>query len=147
VDDLQIFWDDFAADGRLKDLAEASPSPDKQTDVGTLGLTATIAPGGEVVLPFILSWNFPNVLNYFDIVPEQRGRIFKNHYVAKHPDAWAAAEYLQANLGRLETESRAVHDAFFSTTLPPYVLDAVSSQAAIIRTTTGMRLEAGTTTV
>jgi non-lysosomal glucosylceramidase len=142
-DDLQIFWDDFAADGRLQDLAEVSPSPDSQTDVGTLGLIASVAPGEEVVLPFILSWNFPNVLNYFDIVPEQRGRIFKNHYAEKYPDAWAAAEYLQANLGRLEAASRAFHDAFFSTTLPPYVLDAVSSQAAIIRTTTGLWLEGG----
>ncbi len=142
-DDLQIFWDDFAADGRLKDLAEVSPSPDKRTDVGTLGLVATLAPGEEVVLPFILSWNFPNVLNYFDIVPEQRGRIFKNHYAERFADAWAAAEHLQANLGRLEAASRAFHDAFFSTTLPPYVLDAVSSQASIIRTTTGLWLEGG----
>mgnify|MGYP003331276187 CR=1 FL=1 len=38
---------------------------------------------------------------------------------------------------------RAFHDAFFSSTLPPYVLDAVSSQAAIIRTTTGMWLSGG----
>jgi uncharacterized protein (DUF608 family) len=125
-DDLQIFWDDFAADGQLKDLAEVSPSPDKQTDVGTLGLMASLAPGEEVVLPFILSWNFPNVLNYFDIVPEQRGRIFKNHYAERFQDAWAAAEYLQKNIVRLEAESRAFHKAFFSTTLPPYVLDAVS---------------------
>lgn len=142
-DDLQIFWDDFAADGRLKDLDEVSPSADKQTDVGTLGLVATVRPGEEVVLPFILSWNFPNFLNYFDVVPEQRGRLFKNYYATKFADAWAAAEHLQANLPRLEKESRAFHDAFFGTTLPPYVLDAVSSQAAIIRTTTGFRLEGG----
>jgi non-lysosomal glucosylceramidase len=142
-DDLQIFWDDFAADGRLKDLDEVSPSPDKRTDAGTLGLVATVAPGQEVTLPFILSWSFPNVLNYFDIVPEQRGRIFKNHYAERFADAWAAAEHLQANLTRLEAASRAFHDAFFSSTLPPYVLDAVSSQASIIRTTTGLWLEGG----
>ena len=142
-DDLQIFWDDFAADGRLKDLDEVSPSADKQTDVGTLGLMATIGPGEEVVLPFIVSWSFPNFLNYFDVVPEQRGRVFKNYYATKFADAWAAAEYLQANLTRLERSSRAFHDAFFGSTLPPYVLDAVSSQAAIIRTTTGFRLEGG----
>jgi len=142
-DDLQIFWDDLSADGRLKDLDEISPSPDKRTDVGTLGLMATLAPGEEVTLPFILSWSFPNVINYFDIVPEQRGRIFKNHYATRFADAWAAAEHLQANLPRLEAASRAFHDAFFSATLPPYVLDAVSSQAAIIRTTTGLWLEGG----
>ena len=40
----------------------------------------------------------------------------------------------QQNLGRLEASSRAFHDALFASTLPPYVLDAVSSQASIIRT-------------
>jgi len=142
-DDLQIFWDDFAADGRLNDLAEVSPSADKQTDVGTLGLMATIGPGQEVVLPFILSWSFPNFLDYFDVVPAQRGRLYRNHYASKFADAWAAAEYLQANLPRLEKGSRTFHDAFFATTLPPYVLDAVSSQASIIRTATGFRLAGG----
>jgi uncharacterized protein (DUF608 family) len=142
-DDLQIFWDDFAADGRLKDLAEASPSPDKQSDVGTLGLAATIGPGEEVTLPFILSWSFPNFLDYFDIVPEQRGRIFKNHYAERFKDAWESAEHLQANLDRLEKESRRFRDALFASSLPPYVLDAVSSQAAIIRTPTCFWLEDG----
>ncbi|MGZ7065708.1 MAG: GH116 family glycosyl hydrolase, partial [Candidatus Aminicenantales bacterium] len=142
-DDLQIFWDDFAADGRLEDLAEVSPSPDKQSDVGTLGLVAAIGPGEEVTLPFILSWSFPNFLDDFDVVPEQRGRIFKNHYAERFKDAWEAAEYLQANLDRLEKESRRFHDALFASSLPPYVLDAVSSQAAIIRTPTCFWLEGG----
>ncbi len=142
-DDLQIFWDDFAEDGRLKDLDEASPSPDRRTDVGTLGCVATLGPGEELVLPFILAWHFPNVLNYFDIVREQRGRIFRNHYAERFKDAWDAAEYLAKNLESLERETRLFHEAFFGTTLPPYVLDAVSSQASIIRTPTCLWLEGG----
>jgi non-lysosomal glucosylceramidase len=142
-DDLQIFWDDFAADGRLKDLDEKSPSPDKRTDIGTLGLVAEIEPFGEVTLPFILSWSFPNFLDDFDIVREQRGKIFKNHYAERFADAWASAEYLQSNLGRLESESRRFHDVFFASTLPPYILDAASSQASIARTMTCFWLEGG----
>ena len=142
-DDLQIFWDDFATDGKLKDLDEKSPSPDKRTDIGTLGLVATVEPFGETTLPFILSWNFPNFLDDFDIVREQRGKIFKNHYAERFADAWASAEYLQTNLGRLEQESRKFHDVFFSSTLPPYILDAASSQASIARTMTCFWLEGG----
>jgi len=142
-DDLQIFWDDFAPDGRLKDLDEKSPSPDGRTDIGTLGLMAEIEPFGEVTLPFILSWNFPNFVDYFDIVREQRGKMYKNHYAERFPDAWASAEYLVKNLPRLEKESRAFHETFFSSTLPPYVLDAVSSQASITRTVTCFWLEGG----
>jgi non-lysosomal glucosylceramidase len=142
-DDLQIFWDDFAADGRLNDLAEASPSPDNRTDVGTLGLMAEIEPFGEATLPFILSWNFPNFLDYFDIVRGQRGQIFRNHYAERFSDAWQAADYLAANLPALEKATRQFHSVFYGSTLPPYVLDAVSSQAAITRTTTCFWLEGG----
>ena len=142
-DDLQIFWDDFADDGRLKDPGDVSPSPDKRTDIGTLGLVASIEPGGEVVLPFVLAWHFPNVLNYFDIVPGQQGKILRNHYAERYPDAWAAATRLASDLQGLEKSSRLFRDAFYDSTLPPYVLDAVSSQASIIRTPTCLWLEGG----
>jgi len=133
-DDLQIFWDDFRQDGRLKDLDDAGPSPDGRTDIGTLGLAASLAPFEEVDLPFILSWNFPNVLNYFDIIPARRGSILKNHYAQRFVDAWAAAEYLARNLQPLEKATREFKDTFFGSTLPPFVLDAVSSQISTIRT-------------
>jgi len=142
-DDLQLFWDDLAEDGRLKDLDEANPSPEGRTDIGSLGLCASLGPFEEVKLPFILAWNFPTILNNFDIVKEQRGRWLRNHYARRFPDAWAAAEYLASNLDTLERETRRFHDIFFSTTLPPYVLDAVSSQMSTIRTTTCFWLEDG----
>jgi len=142
-DDLQIFWDDFCDDGRLNDPGETSPSPDGRTDIGTLGLTVSLGPSEEAALPFVISWNFPNVLNYFDVVPQQRGGLLRNHYAERFADAWAAAEYLVQNLDRLEKETRLFRDTFFASTLPPYVLDAVSSQASIIRTTTCFWLEGG----
>ena len=142
-DDLQIFWDDFSSDGRLKDVEEASPSPEGRTDIGSLGLLATIEPSQEVTLPFILSWNFPNFLNYFDVVREKRGGLFKNHYAQRFSDAWDVAEHLMANLDQLEAESQLFRSSFFSSSLPPYVLDAISSQASIIRTPTCFWLEGG----
>lgn len=142
-DDLQIFWDDLADDGRLKDVDEESPSPEGRTDVGSLGLRASLEPFQEVQLPFFLAWNFPTILNDFDIVREQRGGLLRNHYARRFPDAWAAAEYLASNLDRLERETRLFQEAFFGTTLPPYVLDAVSSQMSTIRTTTCFWLEDG----
>jgi non-lysosomal glucosylceramidase len=142
-DDLQIFWDDFSRDGRLKDLAEESPSPEGRTDIGSLGLVAALEPFEEVTLPFVLSWNFPNRLNYFDIVGGQRGGLLKNHYAERFADAWSSAEYLINNLTRLEKETRLFQEALFSTTIPPYVLDAVSSQIATIRTETCFWLEGG----
>jgi len=140
-DDLQIFWDDFADDGVLKNEMDASPSPDGRGDVGTLGLRATLEPFGEAVLPFYLSWSFPNFLDYFDVVRSQRGQKFLNQYATRFADAWASAEYLDKNLASLERETRRFQEIFYDSTLPPYVLDALSSQAAIIRTTTCFLLQ------
>ncbi|MGB9863969.1 MAG: GH116 family glycosyl-hydrolase [Candidatus Saccharicenans sp.] len=142
-DDLQIFWDDFSSDGELNNLAEEDPSSDGRTDVGSLGLRATIPAGSEVVLPFIISWHYPNLLNYFDVVREQRGRIYHPHYTKKFKDAWQAAEYLFQNLEPLEKKTRQFRESFFFSSLPPYVLEAVSSQASIIRTPTCFWLDDG----
>ncbi len=139
-DDLQIFWDDFA-DGYLKNEEDASPSPDGRTDVGTLGLWAEIEPHGEVVLPFYLTWCFPNFLDYFDVVRGQRGQVFRNQYATRFADAWSVAAYLDRALPSLEKETRLFHSTFYDSTLPPYILDALTSQAAIIRTTTAFLLQ------
>lgn len=142
-DDLQIFWDDFSDDGQLKDLDAEEPSPDGRTDVGSLGLRATIPAGGEVVLPIVISWHFPNLVDYFDVVREQRGRLYHPYYTKKFKDAWQVAEYLFQNLNELEQKTRHLREVLFASGLPPYVLDAVSSQASIIRTPTCLWLDDG----
>ncbi len=142
-DDLQIFWDDFSSDGQLSNLEAEDPSPDGRTDVGSLGLKAVIPAGGEVVLPLLITWHFPNLVDYFDVVSEQQGKIYHPHYTTRFNDAWQVTGYLFDNLEALEKETRRFHQAFFSSTLPAYVLDAVSSQASIIRTPTCLWLTNG----
>jgi uncharacterized protein (DUF608 family) len=142
-DTLQDFWDGLRAQGRLADEAQAEPSPDGETDVGTLGLRAHIAAGATIELPFILAWHFPNLTNYWNGEPAVKGKRLGNYYATRFADAWDAARYTAANLARLEAETRRYHDTLFESTLPPVVLDAVSSQSAIIRTTTCLRTEDG----
>jgi uncharacterized protein (DUF608 family) len=142
-DDLQSFWDGLRATGRLTDLGDDSPSPDGQTDVGSLGLLAEVRPGETVTLPFVLAWHFPNLTNYWNQQPAVAGRRLGNWYATRHTDAWAVARDVIARLPELEARTRRYHAALFGSTLPDYVLDAVSSQASIIRTTTCLRTEDG----
>lgn len=142
-DPLQSFWDRLCSSGRLADDAAATPSADGETDVGTLGLTANIAAGETVELPFIFAWHFPNLTNYWNREPEVKGKRLGNYYTTRFADAWDAARYTAANLPRLEAETRRYHDTLFESTLPPEVLDAASSQSAIIRTTTCLHTEDG----
>lgn len=145
-DSLQAFWDDFRDDGRLPSVSSPEPSPDGATDIGTLGACATVAPGGEVRLPFVLAWHFPNLTNYWNRnspSPQVYGARLGNHYTRLHPDAWAAAADVVAHLDALRTRTARFRSALFETTLPAYVVDAVSSQMSIIRTTTCLRTEDG----
>jgi non-lysosomal glucosylceramidase len=135
-DDLQAFWDDFSRDGRLPDQPVSDPSPNNQTDVGSLGLVARVAPGQSVTLPFVLAWHFPNLTNYWNGEEAVKGKRIGNFYTTRAADAWEAARQAVAALSEQEERTRRFHQTLFESTLPAHVLDAVSSQASIIRTTT-----------
>jgi uncharacterized protein (DUF608 family) len=142
-DDLQNFWDDFRGDGLLPSRPESDPTPDGQTDVGTLGLRVRLDPGATARLPFYLAWHFPNLVNYWNGQETVKGRRLGNWYGKRFRDAQAAAEYLVRERETLLAETAAFHDALFQSTVPDEALDAVSSQMSIIRTTTCLRTEDG----
>jgi uncharacterized protein (DUF608 family) len=139
-DDIQKFWDDFKRDGRVEQPTGDAPSPQGRTDVGSLGLVFSLKPGESKDLIFVLTWYFPNRVNYWDPEPEVKGKLLKNWYGTQWSDAWDVARYVMVNFEYLEGKTRLFHDKLFSSTLPGYVLDAVSSQASIMATTTGLRL-------
>jgi len=142
-DHAHLFWDDFADDGRVQSITDAEPSPPNRSDIGALVLHATVPAQGEVTLPVFLTWHFPNRENYWNSEPEVKGKVMRNFVATQFKDAWDAAGYTVRQLERLEKETRLWHEALFGSTLPDYVLDAVSSQASIIRTNTCLRLDDG----
>jgi len=142
-DQCHIFWDDFADDGRVENIRDAKPSQKGRSDVGALVLHASVAGKSSVTLPVFLTWHFPNRENYWNREKEVRGKIMKNHLASQFDDAWDVAKYVVDNLPRLEHQTRAFHDALFASTLPGYILDAISSQASTIRTNVGILLNDG----
>ncbi|MCD6518856.1 MAG: hypothetical protein J7M05_02900 [Anaerolineae bacterium] len=146
-DALHDFWDTFSKQGELPER-NLGPSEEGQSDVGTLGLRATLQPGEEVVLPFYISWYFPNFIKYWEggtcsLDDKDRPR-WKNYYASLWEDAFDVARYYARHRERLYKETRQFHQALFSSTLPPYVLDAISSQASTLHSPTVLRLEDGT---
>jgi uncharacterized protein (DUF608 family) len=142
-DDLQAFWDDFREDGRLSVQQPDGPTPDGESDVANVCAFARIEPGASVDIPFTIAWSFPNLQNQWDPQERVRGAALGNHYAIAFPDAWTAAIHVARNRDRLEAETEAFHDALFQSTLPPEVLDAVSANMSIIRSTTCMRTADG----
>jgi uncharacterized protein (DUF608 family) len=146
-DDLQDFWDQFRTEERLKEEKFPEPSPEGQTDVATLGLNFELLPGEEVKLPVFLAWFFPylpeEITKYLRLEPLKEDIRLKTYYSTKFDDAWGVAKYTVENLKTLENQTRKFHDLLFSSTLPSYVLDAISSQISTIRTNTCFRTEDG----
>ncbi len=145
-DFLQEFWDDLADDGLLTDLGYDAASPDGKPDTGSLGVVDTLQPGETHSYPFWITWHFPNRHNSWHgpqtVAPGAKPTI-RNHYAVQFGDAWEVAQYTVQEWARLSTETRKFHDAFFSSTLPDYVLDAVSANIVPMRSTTCFWLEDG----
>ena len=147
-DYLHDFWDDLLEDGELHDPPDDAESQRSLT--ASLGLVDRLQPGQSRRFRFILSWHFPNRPAAWDIrqvdmlgvAPESVGTI-RNHYATRFADAWGVAAYVEAELERLERGTRAFHDAFFSSSLPAAVLDAVSANIVPLRSTTCFWLEDG----
>jgi uncharacterized protein (DUF608 family) len=129
---------------------KAFPTKDAgRTPTGLVGVDARIPAGGAVTVPFAITWYFPNFEQYWDNVEgcfgcAPQGPTWRNWYATKWSDAWDVAEYIAAAHERLYGETKAFHDALFSSTLPDYVLDAVSANISILKSPTCLRLTDGT---
>jgi len=139
---LAKFWEAIA-------LSDDFPprGGDPSCPTGTLAAHATIPPVSEIVIPFFIAWHFPVVEHWQKRKAEdgsERAPTWRNYYATVWDDAWDVTEYVVSNYDRLYEETRRFHDTLFATTMPSHVLDAVSSQLSVLRTTTCLRLEDGT---
>lgn len=140
-DPFQKWYDEFAANGEMQDPAPSGPTSEGQSNYATLAPRVKLAPGESRTVTFVLAWYFPNRENYWNEEKEVKGQKLRNYYGTKFSDAWDVARYTAMNLARLEQQSRDFENAFYASNLPGYVLEAVSSQAAILRTNTCILLE------
>jgi uncharacterized protein (DUF608 family) len=119
-----------------------------------------LAPGESRTYPIAITWHFPNC--YVRVggvgdndssqseaaqgcrtVPAGTPPPWRPYYAGVWQDAREIALYLDQNYASLRARTLAFRDALFSSTLPPYVLDAVSANLAILKSPTVLRLENG----
>jgi uncharacterized protein (DUF608 family) len=139
-DFLQEFWDDLVDDGLLTDHGYTTPSADRQSDTGSLGIVDTLAPGERRSYRFFLAWSFPLRI---DSWKAQTGSLIRNHYALRFGDSWAAAAHAGAEFASLAAGSRAFQQALYASTLPEPVVDALAANVVPLRSTTCFWLEDG----
>jgi non-lysosomal glucosylceramidase len=137
-EDLAELERDFMLDGRFTELAPIAPSPEGRTWNGAIAAPFSLEPGAEHTVTFVVAWHFANRYvnwqqDWFG-VPESNSRYWLgNMYGNWFRDAAEVTRYVRDNFDRLCSETRAYRDALYKTSLPYYVLDAVSSQISTVR--------------
>ncbi|MBD3184356.1 hypothetical protein GF312_18880 [Candidatus Poribacteria bacterium] len=142
-DSLHRFWDQVSEHGVLAENREPAEAEDNRTDVGSIGLKVTLEPGEKVKLPVMISWYNPNFEKYWGNPKDCCAPVWKNYYATVFTDAFNVAEYVGENLKRLKKETKLFTKSLFQSTLPECVLDAVSSQISILKSTTCLRMPNG----
>ena len=120
----------------------------------------SLAAGESRTYPVAITWHFPN--SYLQVggvpapnavsaqgaegcrvPPDGAPPLWRPYYASIWNDAREVADYVTENYASLRSRTLAFKDALFSSTLPPYVLDAVSANLGILKSPTVLRLENG----
>jgi non-lysosomal glucosylceramidase len=149
-DSVQDWWEGFQRTGTLDEVVHEKPGRD--ADPGTLGLTATVKPGGSVVLPVWIAWSVPTQV--YDLAPvDEAGHEigvsaekprWTKHYAKAFPDAGAVVRHLRDQGPAAAAGTRAFSESLLATTVDPAVRDALQANLAILRSPTLLRLPDGT---
>ncbi len=122
-------WRQFTEQGKFSPMEPghfSSPTPPGQTTNGALAAGVTIPAGGTVEVPFLFSWSYPNKYN-------AAGAWLGCRYATHEPDAVTVMHDLAAHYGALREGTRLFHDSIYDSTLPYWLLDCLTANAAIIR--------------
>ncbi len=147
-DSAQDFWDDFSEDGLLREeggqaAAEGQILFQQRQRIGSIASHATLEASEERCFTFYLSWHFPWRKRSWSQEDGGQKPLTRNYYSLRFENALGVAEYLHKELPRLERATLSFHDALFGSTLPAEVLDAVSANITVLRSTTCFRIEDG----
>ena len=120
-------------------------------------LERSLAPGESKTHRILITWYFPNC--YLEVgglgAPEAKGSsgcrtfldgtppLWRPYYSSIWKDAREVALYVEEHYATLRARTVAFKETLFSSTLPPFVLNAVSANLAILKSPTVLRLENG----
>ena len=142
MDGIATYQHEIFTEGKLKKRDYDEPG---KYDMCSISVTKGAEVGSTASTRFIISWNTPNAYNYWSPLKDENNKdvTWKNYYAVLFRNSLESAEYVIKNWNSLYNRTMAFHDALFSATLDPAVIDAVSANLSVLRTATVLRLEDG----
>jgi uncharacterized protein (DUF608 family) len=156
-DSLSALWREVSA-GTFTANDGSNAIDTKGRNGGSILFAGALAPGESRTHRVAITWHFPNC--YLQVggagkeadtqggpgchtLPGDAPPLWRPFYASVWNDAREVALYLDQNYATLRARTLAFKVALFSSTLPPYVLDAVSANLGILKSPTVLRLDNG----
>jgi len=158
-DSLSALWREVST-GKFTENEGTNQIDTAGRNGGSILFEGKLAAGESRTYPLVIAWYFPNCYQQVGGVPSTgdakpegglgcrtlpggTGPLWRPFYASIWNDAREVAEYVEGNYEQLRARTTKFKDALFSSTLPPYVLDAVSANLAIMKSPTVLRVEKG----
>jgi uncharacterized protein (DUF608 family) len=122
-------WNEFSQHGRFQSLdsrAPSSPTPPGKTTNGALATTVSVPAGATLEVPFLFAWHYPNK---YSVAGDWMGC----HYATQWRDSREVMRDALSNYETLSKRTALFRQTFYNSTLPYWVLDAMTANAATIR--------------
>lgn len=127
------FHSKFLQSGSLTGNHQSVVSAQGETLNGALSVPVSLAPGESQAVSFILSWYFTDTDHAGSQQWQARqGQMYNNWW----SNALNVADYVKNNLDELTQRTQLFHDTLYASDLPVWLLDRLSSQAAVLRSQT-----------
>lgn len=141
-DNITAFWNDITNG----DLGERHYEEAGNNDVCTIGTSAIVNGTKGKSFKFVLSWNVPNNYNYWNPCKDSQGKdiTWKNYYSKLFNNSKASAFYSLDKWEYLYRKTMDFAKTIHSSSLDKVVIDAVTSNLAVLKSPVTFRLEDGT---
>ncbi len=129
--DVNEMHKQYSENGLITGSDHAGPSAKGKTLDGFLAVPFKLKPGESRTISFVLTWYFPNASHGTENWSGS-GNMYQNWYSS----ALDVAQDVKTRLTELSQQTDIYHDSFYSSNLPRWILDRISSQVSIMRTQT-----------
>ena len=123
----------------------ANPPSEQPVPGASIYVPFTLKPGEEKIVTVNFCWYQPESNLSIGNIPGTNLKLspYKPWYAAKFKDLTEVIAYWKANYSDLRKKSELFRDAFFSSTLPPEVMEAVAANLTILKSPTVLRQSDG----
>lgn len=141
------FLQDFKDDGKIefaniKEQVKSCFDAKPFSKTGSVCINDKLKSGEKKEFEFLLSWYSPNrYMTWFqDIAQVNKDRdTYKNYYAYRFDSAKSVVNYYLKNKNYLEDNSKKFSNALYSSDVPKDVIDSVSGNISVLRSTTCFR--------